>query len=280
MHICHPQIYHYPSIFLPEIALRRVAEPRQTLVSFTHTQRYTVKRPTCPFPIFPYLNHMNPSSTPFRVSLLIAAISLLLVSACKVKVHQPQRRVKKPVIYLYPLRETNVSVRLETEMTLTVTDPVYDESWNVTAQPDGQLKNIADGKKYPYLFWEATDDHAYSFENGFCVPGDSTEIFLRQQLTAMGLNGNEREDFIAYWLPDLQKNAYNIITFAGEEYTSRAKLHIMPEPNSMLRVFMVFRSSAERVSISPQQFAPFHRNGFTVVEWGGTDVSPLPGEIQ
>ncbi|HTF05231.1 MAG TPA: hypothetical protein VK826_14480, partial [Bacteroidia bacterium] len=123
-------------------------------------------------------------------------------------------------------------------------------------------------------------DHAYSFENGFCVPGDSSENFLRGQLSAMGLNENEREEFIAYWLPDMQKNAFNVITFAGEEYTSRAKLHISPEPNSMLRVFMVFRSSAGRVSISPQQFAPFHRNGFTVVEWGGTDVSPLPGEIQ
>lgn len=164
-------------------------------------------------------------------------------------------------------------------MSLTVTQPAYTGEWKVIAYPTGKLVNTADGYTYPYLFWEATDNYDYSMKEGFCVPGDSSENFLRDILSQIGLNESETEEFIAYWLPDLQKNKFNVITFAGDEYTSRAQLHISPEPNAILRVFMVFRSVEERVVISPQNFRPFVREGFTVVEWGGTDMSLQPEDI-
>ena len=47
---------------------------------------------------------------------------------------------------------------------------------------------------------------------------------------------------------------------------------ITPEPDSLLRVFMVFRELEEPVSIPEQTFEPFEREGFTVVEWGGSEI--------
>src|SRR4051812_17422787 len=68
-----------------------------------------------------------------------------------------QKRVvyKKPVIYLYPQQQQQVSVKIDLNGIFTVTDPFYKNGWNVIAAPDGKFFDPADGKNYPYLFWEA-----------------------------------------------------------------------------------------------------------------------------
>jgi hypothetical protein len=70
----------------------------------------------------------------------------------------------------------------------------------------------------------------------------------------------------------MKSNPYNIIHFAWEQYTDIAPLTITPQPDSVLRVFMVFKPSDKKVEIKPQIFPQFERKGFTVVEWGGTEV--------
>ncbi|MBR6994883.1 MAG: hypothetical protein IKH96_02565 [Ruminococcus sp.] len=71
----------------------------------------------------------------------------------------------------------------------------------------------------------------------------------------------------------MEHNAYNLITFQGKAYTDTAKLDITPVPDSMLRVFMAYRPIEDSVDIEPQQLGTFERKGFTVVEWGGTELS-------
>ena len=80
-------------------------------------------------------------------------------------------------------------------------------------------------------------------------------------------------EFIVYWLPRMEHNAYNLITFQGKAYTDTAKLDITPAPDSMLRVFMAYKPLEDSVDIEPQQLETFERKGFTVVEWGGTELS-------
>jgi hypothetical protein len=82
----------------------------------------------------------------------------------------------------------------------------------------------------------------------------------------------EMNEFIVYWLPRMEHNAYNLISFQGEKYTDTAVLNITPAPDSELRVFMTFVPLEEAVEIAPQQFETFERNGFTVVEWGGCEL--------
>lgn len=177
----------------------------------------------------------------------------------------------KPVIYLYPEEETAVSVVLDYDGTLTRTSPVYADGWQVTAAPDGTL-TTADGESYPYLFWEGEGERQYDMSRGFCVAGEDSEAFLREALAAQGLNAREIRHFLAFWLPHLERNAYNLIAFQTERYTEGARLTISPAPDSLLRVFMAFTPLEAPVEIEPQRFAPVSREGFTAVEWGGALV--------
>jgi len=181
----------------------------------------------------------------------------------------------KPVIYLYPEQETDVHVELElTEAELSTTYPKYNNGWDVTAYPDGTLINKADGTHHKYLFWDAKNCRTrFDYSKGFCVAGSDTEQFLKEKLTYMGLTEEEMNEFIVYWLPLMEHNAYNFITFQDDEYTDSAKLNITPTPDSICRIFMVYVPLEDAVSVEPQELETFERNGFTVVEWGGAEIN-------
>ena len=179
---------------------------------------------------------------------------------------------KKPVIYLYPEEVAEVSVLLDYDGDLTCTYPKYDadDGWTVTAEPDGTLTD-ASGKQYNYLFWEGEGD-ALPIEKGFCVKGEETAAFLEESLEKLGLTRREANEFIVYWLPLMQDNPWNLISFAGDEYTESAKLTISPEPDTMIRVFMVWKALDAEETLEPQELIAPERKGFTVVEWGGSEV--------
>ncbi len=178
----------------------------------------------------------------------------------------------KPVIYLYPQETTDISVRLDFNGDLTCTYPDYDKGWNVTAEPDGTLINKDDGREYSYLFWEGEGTAYWDLSKGFVVEGKDTLKFLQDTLWNMGLNYKEMNDFIVYWLPQMNKNKYNLISFQTGAYKKSAKLNITPEPDSILRIFMVYKPLNQPVDIAPQDFKPFTREGFTVIEWGGSEL--------
>ena len=179
--------------------------------------------------------------------------------------------VEKPVLYLYPEEETEVSVKLDIDGELTCTYPKYDDGWKVTAKPDGTLLD-ENGLEYNYLYWEAESDVEFDMSKGFCVKGEDTAAFLEDALKELGLNRKEANEFIIYWLPMMESNPYNIIAFQTDIYTDMAKLNIEPTPDSVIRVFMVWNPSNEYVDIEPQELIAPERKGFCVVEWGGTEV--------
>ena len=178
----------------------------------------------------------------------------------------------KPVIYLYPESQTDVTVTLDYAGTLTTTYPAYRDVWKVTASPDGTLINHADGREYSYLFWEGDSPANYDLSEGWCVPGNETAEFLQETLAEIGLTPREYNEFIVYWLPLMEDNPYNLITFQGDAYTDGAKLSITPKPDSLLRVFMAWMPLEEPMEIDAPEIKPFERNGFTVVEWGGAEI--------
>ncbi len=147
----------------------------------------------------------------------------------------------KPVIYLYPKQKTDVQVKLNVTGTLTCTYPAYRDGWTVTAQPDGTLVDMHDGKEYSYLFWEAKQNTAYDLSEGFVVKGSDTAKFLQKTLSEMGLTPREYNEFIVYWLPKMQEHPYNYITFQQKAYTDAARLEITPKPDSVLRIFMAYQ---------------------------------------
>lgn len=179
----------------------------------------------------------------------------------------------KPVIYLYPTEKTDVSVELKLNGRFTCTYPEYGEGWNVTAYPDGKIINKADGREYSYLYWEGVSETEYDFSKGFVVKGKDTAAFLQEKLAYLGLTPKEYNEFIVYWLPLMQNNKYNLITFQGDAYTEHAVLEVTPKPDSVLRVFMAYKPLDAYIEIEEQPLSQFERKGFTVVEWGGCRVN-------
>lgn len=177
----------------------------------------------------------------------------------------------KPVIYLYPETATDVTVELRVKGTLTSVYPAYQNGWQVTAQPDGTLTDAA-GREYYCLYWEAESDAAFDFSRGFCVPGRDTAAFLETALAQLGLTEREANECIIYWLPRMETNPYNLIAFQTDTYTDIAELAVSPAPDTVIRVFMAWQALGAPVDIPPQQLTAPQRSGFTLVEWGGTQV--------
>ena len=197
---------------------------------------------------------------------LLALTCMLSLSACR-----EEQAAAKPVIYLYPEEETAVTVKLDYAGALTCTYPAYGNGWAVTACPDGTLTDDA-GQTYSYLYWEGTDTIAYDFSQGFCVAGTDTAAFLEDALAQLGLTRREANEFIVYWLPQMQENPYNLIAFQSDRYTQAAKLTIDPAPDTLLRVFMAWKPLDKAVEIPAQSLTAPERTGFTAVEWGGCRV--------
>ena len=177
----------------------------------------------------------------------------------------------KPVIYLYPETETDVSVKLLLDGKLTCTYPAYNTGWKVTASPDGTLTD-AKGQTYTYLYWEGETNAQWDMTEGFCVKGEDTAAFLEEALEKLGLNRKEANEFIVYWLPLMEQNPYNIISFQTDIYTDAAALKIDPAPDTLIRVFMAWKASDAFAELPEQELTAPERSGFTVIEWGGTEV--------
>ena len=167
------------------------------------------------------------------LTILLSALLLLSLCGCRDLI-EPDRPAEKPVIYLYPEEVTEVTVQLNYDGQLTCTYPAYENGWTVTAAPDGTLTDAA-GQTYNYLYWEGEGTERYDFSRGFCVPGADTAVFLEEALAQLGLTDT-------------------------------------PTPDSSLRVFMAWQPLEAPVDIPAQTLPAFERRGFTVVEWGGTEI--------
>ena len=205
-------------------------------------------------------------------ALFLSALLLLTLCACGPTEEKPLPSTPaKPVIYLYPEETTRVTVDLAFNGKLTCTYPAYENGWRVTAAPDGTLTDDT-GQTYNYLYWEGEGPADYDFSRGFCIPGADTAAFLSDVLSRLGLTRREANEFIVYWLPQMEQNPYNLITFQQEAYAETAPLTVTPQPDSILRVFMAWKPLSEPIAIAPQALPAFERHGFTLVEWGGAKV--------
>ena len=206
-----------------------------------------------------------------KLAILLAALLLVCSVLPGCTPENPGNCDAKPVIYLYPEEETQVTVRLEYDGELTCTYPSYNDGWMVTAAPDGTLTD-AEGRTYYCLYWEGLSSWDYEFSQGFCVRGEDTAAFLEEALGDLGLTDREANEFLIYWLPKMEGSAWNLLSFQTEAYTDHARLTVSPQPDTVLRVFLAFKALEAPVDIEPQILTAPAREGFTLVEWGGCQV--------
>ena len=181
--------------------------------------------------------------------------------------------VKKPVIYLYPEEPMDVSVQLNiknSKFTTVYPKFNYKNTWNVHAQPNGDIY-IKD-KLYPYLFWEADSYNEQDTNEGFIVTDEEAEKFLEEKLDILGLNDNEKTDFITFWLPVLLRNKLSLCSFQTQKFFNNFELNITPKPESLIRVFLTIKKLEKPINIKEQKLLSNERKGFTVVEWGGSNL--------
>ena len=179
----------------------------------------------------------------------------------------------KPIIYLYPEDKTEVTVKVGNPQNLTHTYPKYENEWKVLAKPNGDLKDLKTGRNLYSLYWEGINTVEPNMNEGFIVKGEDTIGFLEEKLEILGLNEREAEEFIVYWLPKLESNKYNFIRFqTEEEINNNMPLEITPKPDTVIRIVMEFKGIEKPIQIQEQKLSTPQRTGFTVVEWGGTEI--------
>ena len=176
----------------------------------------------------------------------------------------------KPVLYLYPKEDnTKVTVKFARPELLTTTYPKYKNTWEVTANKNGDLYD-KNNKYYYGLYWEENGSIKVDFSEGFYVTKDNAIEFLEEKLTKIGLNDKERNEFIMYWLPILERNEKNLVYFElTESRENYNKLIINPKPDSLLRIAIHIKKVDKKQNIKKQNLPTFERKGFTAVEWGG-----------
>ena len=180
----------------------------------------------------------------------------------------------KPIIYLYPTQTTDISVKLLKSENITASYPTYKDGWEVTANPKGDLVDKETGRNLYSLYYEGINEIDFQVEEeGFVVKGEEIVDFLEEKLSILGLTEREAEEMIVYWLPILEANEYNYIRFAtNEEINANMPLEINPQPDTIIRVLMIFKKLDNPIDVKEQILQTPTREGYVVVEWGGTEL--------
>lgn len=187
--------------------------------------------------------------------------------------------VLKPIVYLYPETDTELTVTLGSPDRITVSYPKYQDGWHVLTRPDGTLTDLETDRELYSLYWENTRNYEPDLSNGFIVKGEDSAKFLEEKLALLGLNSKETEEFIVYWLPRLESSPYNLIKFEDLATIEQDMALIISadgqtvNPDTLIRVRMVYEPLSQPIDIVEQELTPAPaRQGFTVVEWGGSEV--------
>ena len=218
--------------------------------------------------------------------LVVASLSFL--AACDTHEKKGNHEVldEKPVVYVYPEEEQDLTMTIDVKGTLDMVYPAPERqvqteegtraSWTISAAPDGTLTD-ASGRSYPYVFWEGPVRQDTP-ERGFIVAREDAVPFLEEKLGQLGLSDKEAADFITYWAPRIRANEYTFVSFDASSYAQQVTYSFADEagnqvvPDTFIRVFMTIRAADANEEVAPQVFGPTPtRSGFTAVEWGGTE---------
>ena len=206
----------------------------------------------------------------------------------------------KPVVYLYPEKQTTVHLSFSSPVALNTNIPTYRNGWLVSASPDGVLTDLQpqytdcskiDGlhaagseyapkacksNSYPYIYWsgKSVENFYPPVTGGWVVERKNLLTFMREKLNEMGLNNTESGDMISYWVPKMsEKNApyYQIGFLQTKEMNDFIPMQVDPRPDSVLRIFLDWKALSSKPTVVPvpQRLEKVSRNGFTLVEWGG-----------
>lgn len=192
--------------------------------------------------------------------------------------------VDKPVIYLYAENDLTLDLTLDPKVDLGFTYPAYENGWSIELK-DNTITDVTSGITVPYLFWEGTTGNLDFISQsgvvqGYFVSREGVVQFLELTLEGLGLNPKEKTDFITFWAPRMMKSPYVLCQFLLDEDYERhiGGIKVSQQPDSMRRIYLLFAPYEENTppaNLMPQLLPGFERTGFTLIEWGGSEIKPL-----
>lgn len=180
--------------------------------------------------------------------------------------------VEKPVIYLYPQSPTFVNVEVITDGSVVVSNPTYPAGgWkNVLANPNGSLQY--NGQNYSELFYESSVTDFPKPVQGITIPTSQLSGELNGIVGRLGLIGNEKQEFLSFWLPQLYALHSPYIFFSTLDTSTKDaldKVNISPKPDTQIEFIAYFKPKDQPANTTLQLPPEPERHGFVSVEWGG-----------
>lgn len=183
--------------------------------------------------------------------------------------------IDKPIVYLYPTTDTLVAIMVQSPGRIVQSIPDYPAGgWqDILARPNGQLtyKNA----EYGELFYETAISSYRRPRNGLTIPTPFLKPLLAHYTTQLGLVGREQEEFLAYWVPRLGQLDAPYVQFSLFDPIEKDRIDRIiarPEPDTRIEILVYFKPLQEPFAGPALTLAhePPRREGFTLVEWGGT----------
>ncbi len=230
------------------------------------------------------------------IGLLFAAIVFSWVLLFCIMYLTPTT-TRKPAIYLYPEKTTQISVKLDKTIKYNNVIPKYKKGWFVEAEPNGYLRDLqpkytkcsklpykefgfeyskqaCEINKYPYIYWDGVQlvKPLPKKEVGFIVAKNDIESFLTARADEMKFLETEKSEFVRYWKKQMQdtnwKN-FKVYFLQNEEVDDYYPIYVEPKPVSSNRVQIIISKAKKNEKLPAQTLVPFNRDGYTLVEWGG-----------
>jgi hypothetical protein len=184
----------------------------------------------------------------------------------------------KPVLYFYSPTTKSINVKLDIPGFVTASIPHYPANgWqNVTVHPEGTPDGtlLYNNQSYKELYYEDETIKAQPPTQGFVIKTSDLDSSLRTYAEKLGLNTDEQNEFLAYWVPRLTALNAPYIFFTVFNQTQKEKVdHVIvsPAPTTTIAFLAYFKPLSSPITVAPLKFQSVpQRIGFTMVEWGGT----------
>lgn len=178
----------------------------------------------------------------------------------------------EPMVYLYPTIPQEVSVFVG-GLPLSATWPRHGpDGWTVHATPESHLTDVHSRWRGRSLFWEAVTRHWSPPDQGWVVPGEALVRWFDTWLPRLGLSPDEAADMAQAWIPRFADTPWVRIGLIPQaRLDDLFPLEITPTPDLVHRILLDFVPMDEPIQLKPPELPELpRRDGFVVVEWGGT----------
>ncbi len=204
----------------------------------------------------------------------------------------------KPAIYLYPEKTQRIEIKLDKSIKYKNVIPKYHKGWVVEAEPNGTIRDLQAKytnckklpynefgfeyskeackiNKYPYIYWDGiqTKKTLPEKKEGFIVKNKDIVKFLSAKADEIGFIKAEKKEFVRYWTQKMQEKNwkyYRVNFLQNEEVDNYLPIYVNPQPDNSNRVEIIIKKGQKNTKIQEQKLIPFKRDGFTLIEWGGT----------